>query len=296
LGEFTVRRTPLDSGFSITSELVHALVLTDIAPQEPLNQLCAAAIIRDEHIASLSLDLKETERYALLRQAIGANDADTWVSRASELLVLAKRRSELAQNEINSLTTALAATGRRTDELRSSLYSEAAVADATARLRQFTDTNAPLDNIIGPARLRIATVENELGALSSVRRVLPRLEQNRTFVLELRAELPETISLHEKTREELAAIDEVETDRSSSEIADRARQIVLLIQAGRTVGLVEQHCPLCSSPHTDASFQEGLAEAELAAARIDEIAATLAQREARRRAAASAHAGCAASS
>ena len=116
--KFIVRRTPLDaSDFEVPPALVSALAHPELAPKAPLEQLCATAIIRDEHIASLSLDLKETERYALLRQAIGANDADSWIARAHELLTQAKRRSELAQSEVNTLTAELAAAARRIDEI-----------------------------------------------------------------------------------------------------------------------------------------------------------------------------------
>ena len=83
-GAWVVRRTPLDpKNFVIPSDLTAALADPELAPDTPLRQLCASTIIRDEHIAGLSLDLKETERYALLRQAIGATDAETWIQRVS---------------------------------------------------------------------------------------------------------------------------------------------------------------------------------------------------------------------
>ena len=133
--KFIVRRTPFDAtDFEVPPALVSALAHPQLAPRAPLEQLCATAIIRDEHIAGLSLDLKETERYALLRQAIGANDADSWIARAHEILAQAKRRSELAQSEVNTLTAELAAAARRIDEIQSSLASESAIAEATGRL------------------------------------------------------------------------------------------------------------------------------------------------------------------
>jgi chromosome segregation protein len=48
-------------------------------PNSPLTQLCTASIIRDEHIAALSLDAKEADRYTRLREAIGATDAEFWI-------------------------------------------------------------------------------------------------------------------------------------------------------------------------------------------------------------------------
>jgi chromosome segregation protein len=188
-GTFTVRRTPLDpSGFKISPDLVNALAHPELAPEAPL-ELCATAIIRDEHIAGLSLDLKETERYALLRQAIGANDADSWIARAHEISTQAKRRTELAQSEVNSLTAELAATARRNDEIRSSLASDSAIAEATARLQVFADVKATSDSLIGAARHRMAAVELELGSLSTLRNLLPRRKSAQDSLPKLGVEL-----------------------------------------------------------------------------------------------------------
>jgi hypothetical protein len=47
-----------------------------LAPSTPLRQLCLNSIVHHERIAEPSLDLKETDRYGLLGNACGANDAD----------------------------------------------------------------------------------------------------------------------------------------------------------------------------------------------------------------------------
>ena len=80
--EFTIRRTQItgpadDELGALTAQLCDLA----LAPANPLNQLSMTSIIRDEQITALSLDLKETDRYALLRDALGANDAETWIAR-----------------------------------------------------------------------------------------------------------------------------------------------------------------------------------------------------------------------
>ena len=76
--EIVVRRTPIEEPPPEVMMRVEAgMVNAGMAPPSPLPQLCASSIIRDENIASLSLDLSETQRYAKLRQAIGAIDAET---------------------------------------------------------------------------------------------------------------------------------------------------------------------------------------------------------------------------
>ena len=300
-GTFKVRRTPFDaSDFTVSPDLVKALAHPSLAPKSPLEQLCATAIIRDEHIAGLSLDLKETERYALLRQAIGANDADRWITRAHEILSQSKRRSEAAQVEVNALTSELAATARRIDELRSSLSSDSAIAEAIARLRLFAD--APLlltdlpgtpDQLTRAVRHRMAAIEFELGALSSLRNLLPGLERARASLPILSEELSLVQHAHDEAARALAASvlaasTDVDMKEASGELAQRARDLVSLVAAGRKLGLIEEHCPLCSALHTEQSFHMGVAKAEAAAARIDAIATAIAQREAQQQAAANA--------
>jgi chromosome segregation protein len=80
-GIFAIKRTQFGRPTSdILKTLTEKLSETGLSPSAPLKQLCSTSIIRDEHIAELSLDLKEADRYALVRDALGANDAETWIS------------------------------------------------------------------------------------------------------------------------------------------------------------------------------------------------------------------------
>lgn len=63
-------------------------------------QLCTATIIRDEHIARLSQDLKEVDRFTLLR---GAVDADDWIRRARSLAAAASLRVKSATTDVSKL-------------------------------------------------------------------------------------------------------------------------------------------------------------------------------------------------
>ena len=70
-------------------------------PELALPQLCAASIIRDEHIAALSLDARETDRYTRLRDAIGATDAELWIGRGNGLAKITGNRAEAAAREVD---------------------------------------------------------------------------------------------------------------------------------------------------------------------------------------------------
>jgi DNA repair ATPase RecN len=106
--EVSIRRTQFaDPNPTILEKLAARLCDTRLVPVAPLRQLCAIAIIRDEHITSLSLDLKEADRYALLREALGANDADAWIVRGARLVSLAKQRTAAAQEDVTTATPML---------------------------------------------------------------------------------------------------------------------------------------------------------------------------------------------
>ena len=280
-GDWVVRRTPLDSKtFSIPPGLTAALAHPDLAPDAPLKQLCATTIIRDEHIAGLSLDLKETERYALLRQAIGASDAETWIVRAQAINSQARRRREAAQTEVTTLTNEVSSSGRRIDELRHSLATSQAIAEATDRLRAFVDAPAAsADALVSVARRRIAAVEIELQSLATLRDSLPKYQAARTAIPDLQRQREAAVVSVSEAHERLAGLGSLETSGRSSELALQARALVALIREGRKLWLIEHHCPLCATAHSDESFAAGTAEAEAVASRIDEIAADLAVRE-----------------
>ena len=75
--EFCVSRTEFsDPNTDELSKLEERLCDRRTAPKSALSQLCANAIIRDEQITKLSLDMRETDRYALLRDALVAIDSE----------------------------------------------------------------------------------------------------------------------------------------------------------------------------------------------------------------------------
>ena len=78
--------------------VVERLFDDDTAPDSAIKQVCASAIIRDELIAALSLDLKDTDRYALLSSAIGATGSEEWIAKAKEIHVA-------AQDELKAATS-----------------------------------------------------------------------------------------------------------------------------------------------------------------------------------------------
>ena len=55
-----------------------------MAPRNPLENLCKTTILRDEQISEFSLDLPETERYNLVKSAIGTYDLSNVEKKAND--------------------------------------------------------------------------------------------------------------------------------------------------------------------------------------------------------------------
>src|SRR3546814_55316 len=159
---------PISPDTAVLLQLAGRLCDLALAPRDPVSQLCSTSIIRDENIAGLSLDLKETDRYALLRDGLGANDSDSWVSRGAQIASMAKKRSQAAQQEEASLNNELMAATRRVDDVRAGLADESVLAEAVERLRVFTKSEAVADQLVGPVRQQIARIGAEIQAFQEL--------------------------------------------------------------------------------------------------------------------------------
>jgi chromosome segregation protein len=282
-GEISIRRTQLGRTDSARlASISEKLCDPSFAPDEPLHQLCSTVIIRDEHIASLSLDLKETDRYAVLRDALGANDADTWIARAAQLVALAKRRLAAVQQEVMAVNTEIGVTSRRMDEVRAGLVAEATIAAAVERLRTFASTQVDPDRLAGPVRERIAAITAEIAVLQDLTARWSAVGSERLRIDTLKR------SLEIANREREAALADLEgmstevVSTSASALAAQARNIIELVRLGGTIGLQDGHCPLCGKGQSHIEFVHGMAAAQEIARHLDEEAAREAEREQRR--------------
>lgn len=276
-----VRRTHFsDANTQALSAVRELLCDASTAPRAPLPQLCASSIIRDEHISTLSLDLKETERYSLLCEAIGATDGDTWIERGSKLLNLVKKRVQAAEGEVEAAAREVALVARRIDEIRTALIEEATIAAAVTRLQAFAGSNATPDRLAEPARAAIAERSRQLEELTSLQAAWQEADIARARLPELR----QAASAAQEAKAQADAAYAVITARSepaprSDALANQARDLATLVSLGRKLGLRDGHCPLCASEHTTSDFTNALAHAEGSARQLDALAVEQAERE-----------------
>jgi chromosome segregation protein len=266
-----VRRSRLEGARETDIEaLLAKLCDRALMPNAPLRQLCASSIIRDEQIAALSVDLKETDRYALLREAIGATDAEEWVERGARVLAIVRRHVQAAEAEAKEAAVTVSVASRRIDELRASLLDESVIASAAERLRAITGSTAPADTLAEPARSFIA-------GLARRTELLQHLEMNWSDYVDrgsTLSKLQEALGLAEKkyleTERELAQTRAEEPiKRSAVDLERQARDLAALLALGRRVGRLDGKCPVCSHEQDEATFLAGLALAESFVTQID---------------------------
>lgn len=251
-----------------------------LAPAQPLSQLCATSIIRDEHITHLSLDLKETDRYALLRDALGANDADAWLARGAQLVALAKKRTATAQQDVATANSDAANASKRLDEVRMSLINEEVLGQAVARLQAFSASTAPADILAGPAREAIAKANLELESLDSLAKRWREIDKMRSDLDTLNSSLE---ALKAKRADAVAALETLTPPpllaAHTQSVDEHARKLVALVNLGRELGLHDGRCPLCASGRSHEEFNEGMEAALTLARELSEAAAHAAEFE-----------------
>lgn len=107
---FAITRTRNSGADKSTAEIEDALCFS-IRPDDAVRQLCRTSIIRDEWIAALSLDLSETERFELVRSALGPVQGINFGVKAKAVLKAIETAHSLRQsayiNARTQLTNAL---------------------------------------------------------------------------------------------------------------------------------------------------------------------------------------------
>lgn len=285
--EIMVRRTPIEGPPPEVLIRVEAgMVNAGMAPPSPLPQLCASSIIRDENIASLSLDLSETQRYAKLRQAIGAIDADEWANRGSRLLSIAKKRGEQARAEVVAANAAIAEASRRIDDARAAVASETAVNEASEKLAQLLQFghSAP-DQLLSPGREFVAQRERHARDIADLLSGWERFEQESADLRHAESAIDSAATAVTEAQAERALLPAPDDGGIVGPTAELVARLHELRALGSNIGVVEHSCPLCAAHHDAVSFAAGLNKMAGTIDRLNQQASEIAAEAARRRAA-----------
>lgn len=266
--QFTITRTR-ESGADRSPEEIQAALCSGPAPDDALRQLTRTSIIRDEWIAALSLDLSETERFDLVRSALGAIEGSEAAAKAKEVVTAADathNRNEAAYETVRT-------------KLGEHLTHQS---EAQASLSRLGDVAPALETVAAavpdaPAEL-IARVEAARGALADGRargaRMTEAVEAGRKLLaLRQTFNAPDAVTVRENAKAELetareakdmayAAVSAAEAILKREEDADAvAASLAILVEHGESLGVHDEHCPLCAAQRTSQEFAAGVAAA-----------------------------------
>jgi DNA repair exonuclease SbcCD ATPase subunit len=195
---FKITRTR-ETGASVSPEEIQAALCSRPAPEDALRQLTRTSIIRDEWIAALSLDLSETERFDLVRSALGALEGSEAAAKAKDVISAAD--TSHARNEA-AYENARARLGERLTQqskIRASL-SRSGDVSAALEIVGTAVPNAPTDMVL---RLEAARGELADGRTRNARSA-EAVEAGRVLLARQRAfQAPDAVTARETAKAEL---------------------------------------------------------------------------------------------
>jgi chromosome segregation protein len=251
------------------AQLEAALCTGDALPDNPIRQLVRTSLIRDEWIAALSLDLTETERFEVVRAALGAISGPNYPEKAKNIESLVdsslSRANAVYDRARNDLNVALAQLAQARDAAARLGDVSAALAIVDAEIGnpadQMTDKIASARAVLTRDRMRL----NGLGEATSLLRELMLFRQ-RVDAEHLDANLRDIIERRDQAQQRVIvaenAIAQAQQRLTAEQAADSlATSLSALIAHGEHLGLDDGHCPLCAAARSSEEFAEGLAKA-----------------------------------
>lgn len=263
---FVVTRTLEDQADKSVDEIVHALCIGD-TPEDPITQLIKTSVLRDEWIAAQSLDLKETERFDLVRAAFGAVENSEYSAKAKEIVKVAEDRVKSAESAYEStkseLSRSLADFSQASELAIQNTDVEAAVAALRSILRHSSNDKIPelrnaavqLLPTIRAKRLALEQASVDAGEIEQLRAEYesPEAQERRSELATQKRDAGRVFDERKLFFEEVQRKLEIEEAASSV-----AASLSGLLEHGEHVGLHEEHCPLCAAARTSEEFEAGL--------------------------------------
>ena len=265
---FVITRTR-ETGSDHSAEEIYAALCRGPAPDDALRQLTRTSIIRDEWIAALSLDLSETERFDLVRSALGALEGSEAGSRAKEVVAAAETAHSKDETAYEAARVRLADRLTQQSETQTTLSRSGDVSAALQVVAAAApDAPTELTARLAAGRNALATGRAKLGRMGEALQLgreiaaaqaaynAPEAAANREAAS---AELEAARRAHEAAQQ---VVSEAQKRLLREEEMDAmAASLSLLVEHGERLGLHDDHCPLCAAHRTSDEFAAGLAAA-----------------------------------
>lgn len=277
---FVITRTR-ESGADKTTAQIEAALCHGMRPDNAIRQLCRTSIIRDEWIAALSLDLSETERFELVRSALGPVGGVDYGVKAKAVLKAIDSNHTVRQSAYMNARTQLTNALTQLSEAKEAITRAGDISTAMQALAAATP-GGPEDLVARLAAGRAVLMEGRarVGAMGeAIARGREVLALRRAF------DAPDAVRNREAVRAclDAATKSKAEAERVAAdaerglEVEERgnaiAASLAAIIEHGEKLGRHDEHCPLCAASRTNEEFAAGLA---LARKRMEALASGVA--------------------
>src|ERR1035437_4610614 len=266
---FVVTRTR-DSGSNVDAhQIVRHLCKDSSTVQASVQTLLQTTLIRDEFIASLSLDLPEQTRFTLVRDAIGRLIGPDYSARTAAIVTAANAAKGKQEGRVKELQSELGRLLGQLTEDRSAAERSADISEALRFIESqsillpgdLNERSAALRKIVTDRRAALMEIER---ARISSQEVLPELVYFNSLQAEV--DLRSAQGAMEGTAREQALAQErlalaVRADQAERESDEYASHMSALLEHGSAIGLQEGHCPLCDSVRTPVEFEQAISAA-----------------------------------
>jgi recombinational DNA repair ATPase RecF len=265
---FAVTRTREKGADRSEQEILAALCSTS-APQNAVLQLVKTTIIRDEWIAALSLDLTETERFELVRSALGEVEGFESTAKAKDITDEADKVHSRNEATYESVRTRLSERLVQQSEAQTALSRSGDVGAALQTIRSSVpDAPSEIQAQMAAARRALIDRRARLGQMDEALQVgrelaLRRQAFDSAEAVAGRRAASAALEAAGRVRDQAAkAVAAAQEKLAGEEDADAvAASLALLVEHGEQLGLHNGHCPLCAAKRSSAEFEAGLTAA-----------------------------------
>lgn len=265
---FSVTRTRKEGADKSAAE-IEAVLCHAGKPEHALRQLCRTSIIRDELIAALSLDLSETERFDLVRTALGAIEGPGYSAKAKELVAITEAHASQAHRNYEIERVQLGSELTHLSQVRDRAARSGDLAAAMSTLSaELGAEPADLARRIAAARESLAGGRIRLARLNEVvREAYEVVRQASEFESAAYKEVKQAVVVgieRAKERDEVSRKAVVDAELAlvkEQQSNAMATAIIAMAHAAEHVGLNDGRCPLCAAERSQDEFAAGVAAA-----------------------------------
>lgn len=277
--EFTLTRSR-DNGLEPSIDDIAKQLCTVAVSGEWARTLVQTTLIRDETLASLSMDLPEQARFEAVRAAIGGLTGPDHSDRTGALIKAANAAKADQDQKVAVLQSDLGRTLSAHTEARSAVERQADTAEAEQTIATLAPDLEGTSDLAEKVRRRIADRKQSAQTISELIDVAEALAEEVKYLAsdaaaaEMRAAEKELSEAEEALQSAKAELDTAQTLAQAQRDLDRdTTEMIALLEHGGEIGLVEGHCPLCDAVRTDSEFTSSIKRARERLSERGEVAA-----------------------